>query len=178
MNYSYISTPLMERINKHFLLQRHPLAFAACDFGEGAILTYRGHHIRLSTLSVDLRQGDQHIELSHLSQPPYFVAVAQDAPRQPLLLVLYGSGPTPMLECSTDDRLVGQVFAFGGLADGSRQMLAHALCLPGFSNVFAQKNLKYSILLEEHPELCEHLFLCGGMINALLSPGEGGDTNG
>lgn len=173
MNPSYIYTPLTEQITKRILEQKHPLAFAICDFGDGPILTYRGHYSRLSTLSVDLRRGDQHIELSHLSRPPYFVAVAQDVPRQPLLLVLYGSGPTPMLEHSTDDGLVGQVFAFGGLPDGSHQTLVHALCSPGCSNVFAQKGLKYSILFEEHPELCAHLFLCGGMINALL--GQKGD---
>lgn len=174
----YIPTPLMTQISKRIFEQKNPLAFAIADFGEGPILTYQGYHTRLSTVSINLRQGDQHIEFSHLSQPPYFIAVAQDSPQQPVFVVLYSSESTPMLEHGVDDGLIGQVFAFGESQDGARRTLAHALCLPKCSQVFATRGFKYSILLEEHPELCNHLLLCGEMIDFLFRQGIIGDTYG
>lgn len=168
LNFSYKPTPLMEQIDRRLNKNHHPQAFAVADFGDGPVLTYRGRHSRVSLLSVSLVHGEQHIELSQLSKPPYLIALVQEKPDQPILTVLYHSDPYPALEQSTERRLMGQVFAYGQSQDGSMRTVAHAVYLPEHSAVFAAADRCNSLLLESHPELCGHLCACGEIIDRLL----------
>lgn len=176
---NYILTPLMEQISK-CISQQHPRAFIIADRGDGngPILGHQGHHVRVTTLSIDLKQGSQHIKLSHLSQPPYLIAVALERSLQPLLIVLYREGPKPIFEHSNEDGLIGQVLAYSKAPDGTERTLAQALCLPKAAHVFAPTSIRDSILLEEHPELCDHLLLCSATISFLLNQSERSDLHG
>lgn len=177
MNLPYICTPLMEQIDKRLNQQDHPNAFAIANFGDGPMLTYRGRKAWVSRLSVSLYYGNQHIELSQSSEPPYLIALVQEKPSQPILTVIYHTAPDPVLEQSMDHRLTGQVFAYGQSQDGSICNIAHALYLAERSQVFASAGRYNSLLLESHPELCSHLRLCGEMIDVLLHQRKG-DTYG
>lgn len=173
MTASYTLTPLMEQIDKRLNRQGHPNGFAIANFGEGPVLAYRGRKSRVSILSVSLHCGNQHIELSQSSEPPYLIALVQEKPSQPILTVLYRTAPDPVLEQCMDHRLTGQVFAYGQSPDGSACTLAHALYLAERSQVFAASDRYNSLLLEGHPELCSHLRLCGEMIEVLLRQRKG-----
>lgn len=168
MKLPYKPTPLMEQIYKQVIQQGHPNAFAIANFGEGPMLTYRKRKCWMNLLSISLMFGGQHIELSHLSAPPYFIALVQEKPDQPILTVFYQADPDPVLEQSVDHRLTGQVFAYGQSPDGSVCNIAHAVYLPEHSHVFVSAGRRNSLLMESHPELCSHLLLCGEMIETLL----------
>ena len=168
INFSYKPTPLMEQIDRRLNRSHHLQAFAVADFGDGPILTYRGRHSRVSKLSILLFHGEQRIELSQFSKPPYLIALVQEKPDQPILTALYRSDPYPVLEQSTECRLTGQVFAYGQSQDGSMRTAAHAVYFPEHTAVFAVTDRLNSLLLESHPELCAHLCACAEIIDRLL----------
>lgn len=165
---SYNPTPLMEQLNKQFFLRGHPNAFAIADFGEGPILTYRKTHSHIDVLSVCLTSGGKRIELSHLSKPPYFIALAQEKTDSPILTVIYRDAPDAVLEQGVDAHLIGQVLAYGRSMSSGSRTLVHAVYSPAHSDVFALCEQKNSLFLERHPEVCSHLLLCGSMVDALL----------
>lgn len=176
VNLSYNLTPLMEQLHRRLLQQKHPNAFAIANFGDGPILTYRGIKTRVSLLSISITNGNQHIELSQRSTPPYLTALAQEKPGQPILTAIYLASQDPVLEQSTEHRLTGQVFAYSQSPDGASCTLAHALYLSEHSHLFASTDRYNSLLLEGHPELCSHLLLCGEMIDSLLHEEKKGGT--
>lgn len=173
---TYTYTTLMEQID---MLNRkgHPNAFAIANFGDGPMLNYRGQRSWVSILSVSLHCGNQHIELSQVSEPPYLIALVQEKPSQPILTVIYRTAPDPVLEQGIDHSLTGQVFAYGQSRDESICNIVHALYLAEHSQVFASAGRYNSLLLERHPELCSHLRLCGEIIDVLLHQRKG-DTYG
>lgn len=177
MKPTYTCTPLMAKVDDWLNRKGHPSAFAIANFGDGPMLTYRGRKSRVSILSVSLHCGNQHIELSQSSEPPYLIALVQEKPSHPILTVLYRTAPDPVLEQSMDHRLTGQVFAYGQSPDGSICNVAHALYLAERSQVFAASDRYNSLLLEGHPELCSHLRLCGEMIEVLLRQQKGNIYN-
>ena len=170
---SYNPTPLMEQINKQLFQRGHPNAFAIADFGEGPILTYRKMHSRIDILSACLTAEGKRIEFTHLSKPPYFIALAQEKPDLPILTVIYRDTPDAVLEQSADARLTGQEPAYGHSAINDVHTFVHAVYLPTHSNVFALAERKNSLLLEGHPEVCKHLLLCGSMMDTLLRRDKG-----
>jgi hypothetical protein len=170
---SYNLTPLMEQINRQLLQRGHPNAFAIADFGEGPILTYRKMHSRIDILSVCLITEGKRIEFTHLSKPPYFIALAQDKPDTPILTTIYREASDAVLEQGMDTHLTGQVLAYGYSATSDVHTFVHAVYLPTHSNVFALAERKNSLLLEGHPEVCRHLVLCGSMMDTLLRKDKG-----
>lgn len=170
---SYNPTPLMEQINKQLFQRGHPNAFAIADFGEGPILTYRNMHSRIDILSVCLTAKGKRIEFTHLSKPPYFIALAQEKPDLPILTVIYLDTPDAVLEQGMDAHLVGQVLAYGRSAGDDTHTFVHAVYASEHSNVFALAERKNSLLLEGHPEVCRHLLLCGSMMDNLLRRDKG-----
>lgn len=146
----------------------HPNAFAIADFGEGPILTYQKMHSRIEVLSVCLTSGNKRMEFSQLSKPPYLLALIQERPDVPISTVVYRDAPDTVLEQGSDCHLTGQIFAYGRSKDGGTHTLLHAVYLPAHSNIFACIEQKNSLFLESHPEVCEHLLVCGAMMDALL----------
>lgn len=173
-NPNYITSPQMQRIQKD-VMQCHPFAFIIGDFGEGPILHYSGRRARMNIVSVNLVHSGQHINLSQMSQAPYLIAVTQAKPGHPVLTTIYGRDPRPLFEDTTGDELTGQVLAFGETANGLDRSLAHALLRPRCSRVFTTAGIKGSILMEQHPELCCHLLLCGDIISHLLNQNRKGE---
>lgn len=171
----FMPTPLQQRVSKQ-ITDGNPRAFAIADLGQGPILTYRGHHVRLDCVSIDLARGTQHIEIPRLDLPPYTVLLAQEGTRVSLCLYM-SQNATPVLEHNVEDGMRGQVFGAAFSKDGEPPMLAHALFQPTFSSVFTSVSGHESLLMEQHPELCNHCTLCAAMIGELLCITKGDKVN-
>lgn len=163
-----VPTPQMERIHHLIFAQHSPHAFAIANQGKGPVLTYQGHHCWVNTLAAHFICGNQHMAFSHLSQPPYFIAVAQEKDGGPLLMSMYRSGPDPLFEVNEDIDLTGHIIAYSQSADGVNQAFAQAIFLPRHSHLFVNLDRRDSMLLEDHPEVCRHLLMCSVLIEDLL----------
>ena len=165
---NYIPSPLMERIHKLIFSQHSPHAFAVADFGDGPVLTYRNNQCKVNALTVHLIRDGQRVAFSHRAKPPYLFAVAQEGTSGPLLLSLYQTGPTPLIESDGASGLTGHIIALAQSPDGTNQAIAQALFLLQNSHVLADVHPKGSLLLESHPELCDHLLMGSILVESLL----------
>lgn len=164
-----VPTPQMERIHHMIFDQHSPHAFAIVNQGKGPVLAHQGHHCWVKTLAAHFICGSQQMAFSHLSQPPYFIAVAKETDDGPLLMSRYQSGPDPLFESNGDVDLTGHIIAYSQSADGVNHALAQAVFLPRCSHLFVKLDrCRGSMLLEDHPELCKHLLMCSVLIEDLL----------
>lgn len=165
---TYTPSPLMERIHKLIFRQHSPRAFAVADFGDGPVLTYRDKQCRVNTLTVHLVHDGQRVVFSHRAKPPYLLATAQEGASGPLLLSLYQAGPTPLVESDSGSGLTGHITALAQSPDRTNQAVAQALFLPQNSHILADIHPRGSLLLESHPELCDHLLMGSILVEGLL----------
>lgn len=165
---TYTPSALMCRIHKLIFSQHSPRAFAVADFGDGPVLTYRDKQCKVNALAVHLVCDGQRVAFSHRARPPYLLAAAQEGASGPLLLSLYQAGTAPLLESDGASGLTGHIIALAQSPDGANQAIAQALFLPQNSHILADIHPRGSLLLESHPEVCDHLLLGSILVESLL----------
>lgn len=178
-NINFMPCPLQQRISKQ-INDGNPHSFAIADLGQGPLLTYRGCHVRLDLVSIDLTCGSQHIEISSHDPTQYIVFLAQNGSFRPVKLVLYvAPNEMPVLEYNAEEEegLQGQVLGIAYSKDELSPILAHAIFQPQCSNVFALDAYRSSLLMEQNPELCNHCTLCAAIIGGLLHTKKGNGVN-
>ena len=169
-NPNYTPTPLQQLIAGQ-IQSGNPQSFAIADFGEGPILTYRGRHVHLDLVTINLVKGTQHVKISHRTHP-YIVLLSQNMRGKYVNLVLYGADSMPVIEYKGTDGLRGQVFGYAQAVNGENPVAAYALFQPHCALDFP----KSSLHMEQNPELCNHLAACAAMIDELFQPEERGSV--
>ncbi len=164
----YSQSPIMARISNQIFTQRNPAAFAIVNLGDGPLLASQNNWCHTDYFVLHLICGNQAISFSQNSQPPYYLAVCKEKGDAPLLVSLYQSGPNPLFETEVGDNLTGHIIAHAQSLEDGRQLVAQAVVVPQRARVFTNITRRDSLLLEGHPELCNHLLLCSTLIETLM----------